>query len=896
MRVPVLPVINSPLGTAPTSRWWIRWCVRGYRLVILLTAAVLLQWSQQHRQQQAQGPAVSLQEAQRLFPQADRLGPRDARHDGHVAYSRTGDLLGYVLRTSPQTDDLIGYAGPNDLLVGLTPAGELTRVLLLQSGDTAAHVAAVQADQNFWQQLQGWQPGSETFPRIDGVSGSTLTSLAIAEALQRRLAGTTGSLRFPDEVTLAEVLAFFPAAAAFRPETHRPGWYTVIDAQQQVLGQVVRTSPVTDSLIGYRGPSECLFSVGLDGRTIQQVQLRSSFDTPEYVERVREDTGFWRTFHGLTLDQLRTLEFEAAGIEGVSGATQTSYAVAAGLRLRAQRMAESSPPFPSTVVNWSWRDSGLLVVIAGALWLTFGPARSRRWRKVWQAALMLFFLIGSGDLLSVALFTGWSQRGFPWTTAPTLCGLALVALLVPWTSRQQIYCHQICPHGAAQEWVGRHRRWQIHLSPRVSRWLGYLPGLLLCGAGLVAFTGLGWDLSSWEPFDGWILRQQAPVSLGLAIASLLLAVILPQSYCRYGCPTGALLKFVRSHGARETFGTAEWAAGVLVLSGAVWLASPTLEARLWRVAVPESVPATEQRLEGQAFGTFWKVTVRGAVADPAALQQQLAAELERVESRLSHWRPESETSQFNASDTTLELEYSPELIDLIARALQVSEQTQGAYDVTLAPLTEAWGFGPSGPQAASPTDAEIESLLARIGWQKLHVDREYHSLRKEIPDLQIDLGSVLQGYAADRLAEQLRSLGVQEFLIDVGGELRCAGTWRVAVEGSDGQAPLRSLDLQNAALATSGTYRPGPNGAPETAHILSLQTGRPIASPHVLCAVIAPTAQAADMWATALFCFPSADAQRLAAQEGLSLLLVDRTGSMIATGEFATAGTTQKKP
>lgn len=888
-------MISSPVPP-PASQGWLRWGVRGYRLLLLLSAVLLLQWSQQRLQQQALGPAVSLQNAQRLFPQADRLGPRDVRHDGHLVYTRGGDVLGYVLRTSPQTDDLIGYAGPNDLLIGLTPDGELTRTIWLESGDTAAHVTAVRADPDFWPQLQGWQPGSEPFPRIAAVSGSTLTSLAIAEALQRRLAGTTGSLRFPEEVTLAEVQGFFPTAVAFRPDGSRPGWYAVSDAQQQPLGHVVRTSPVTDNLIGYRGPSECLFSVGLDGQTIQQVQLRRSYDTPEYVGRVREETGFWRLFQGRTLDQLRTLDFAAEGIEGVSGATQTSYAVAAGLKLRAQRNAERHTGTDSASPAWSWRDCGLLLVLAGALWLTFGPVRSRRWRKAWQAVLILFFLIGSGDLLSVALCMGWARSGLPWTTAPALCGLALVSLLVPWTSRQQIYCHQICPHGAAQEWVGRNRRWQIHLPPRLGRWLGYVPGLLLCAAGIVAFLGLGWDLSSWEPFDGWILKQQAPISLGLAVASLLVAVVLPQSYCRYGCPTGALLKFVRSHGARESFGGAEWTAGLLVLSGAAWLSWPAVELKLQRVAAPEAVQASEQRLEGQAFGTFWSVTVRGAVADPAALQQQLATELERVESRLSHWRPESETSQFNASDTTLEMEYSPELIDLLALTQQVSQQTRGAYDVTLAPLTDAWGYGPSGPHAAPPTDAEIATLRARVGWQKLHIDREYHSLRKEVPDLQLDLGSVLQGYAADRLAEQLRASGVQEFLIDVGGELRCAGTWRVAVDGVAGRAPLRTLDLQDAALATSGTYRPGPNGAPETAHILSPQTGRPVASPHVLCAVIAPTAQAADMWATALFCVPSADAQRLASQAGLSLLLVDGSGKTIATGQFATADNPQPKP
>ena len=115
-------------------------------------------------------------------------------------------------------------------------------------------------------------------------------------------------------------------------------------------------------------------------------------------------------------------------------------------------------------------------------------------------------------------------------------------------------------------------------------------------------------------------------------------------------------------------------------------------------------------------------------------------ELERIESTLSHWRPDSFTSQFNQSETTLAAEYPAELIALVDRAQELSRLTDGRYDVTIALLVDVWGFGPSGEKTAPPTDEQINELLTRTGWQKLIVDTEANTLQKKHPQLQIDLG------------------------------------------------------------------------------------------------------------------------------------------------------------
>ncbi|MDX1965879.1 MAG: FMN-binding protein, partial [Planctomycetaceae bacterium] len=534
---PSLPIVTVP-NPPRRRRWtWRDAAIRSYRVAVLATAAYLLLASDRQVRQQELGPAVTLAEARRIFPAAGRLGPRDLQRDGHLVLGADGAQLGFVLKTAPYTDDLIGYAGPSNLLIGLSVDGRVVRVLLLSSGDTPAHVAAVRDAPAFWLQFRdrGANGGRES--RIDAVSGSTLTSLAMAEGIQRRLSGPSLSLRFPDEVTLAEVQGFFPQATNLKSHDPRHGWTRAVDAADATLGYVVRTSPATDGLIGYAGPTETLFAVAGDQQTISGVRLRKSYDTPEYVERVRGSEDYFQLFQGKSLAELREIDFVAAGIEGVSGATQTSYAVAEGLRRRALADARCADAQSASSASFRFRDGGLAAFIIGALGLTFLPwKKDRRLRAIWQLLLIAGFGLWFGDLLSLSLLAGWARHGLPIATAPILVVLVGVSLFIPWTTKQQIYCHQLCPHGAAQEWLGRFRRWHLHLPSRVSRALGFLPGTLLAGAFLLAVMSPRFDLAVIEPFDGWILKTGAAASFTIAIVSLAAAIFVPQAYCRYGCP------------------------------------------------------------------------------------------------------------------------------------------------------------------------------------------------------------------------------------------------------------------------------------------------------------------------------------------------------------------------
>ncbi|MFO0867929.1 MAG: FAD:protein FMN transferase [Pirellulales bacterium] len=857
------------------------WLPRVYRLAVLATVA----WALSRSSAPLARPSpfsVTLAEARRIFPQAARFSTLRAPEGGRSVWNDQDELLGYLLTTAPLSDTVVGYTGPSNTLLALDRDGRVVYARLLSSGDTPAHVAAVERATRFWTQLTGWIPRTDPPPQPDAISGSTLTSLAIIEGVERRLTGETTARRFPQPLTWAEVRRLIPAAAHWEMTAERPGWLRIDDAQGRPCGFIVRTSPHADHNRGYRGPSESLVAIATDGATVTGVALRSSYDTPEYVERVRADDAFFRSLAGRSVANWAVLDFQAAGIEGVSGATQTSYAVADGLR---RRFAADPFVTSTTVRTASGPDvlstASLLSILVIALLLTFSRLRSHRTlRWIWNAVLVLVFAAWLGDLVSLALLAGWARQGIPAGTAPATIALVAVALLVPWTTRQPVYCQRICPHGAAQFWLGRWRRLHVPLPPRVQQVLSRLPALLLVGGAALAIVRPQFDLTWLEPFDAWVLGAAATVSAVVALTGLAASLVVPHAYCRFGCPTGALLKFVRGGGSLDRWRWRDATAGCVALAAvaaACWPASPaTSSPSAFPQATDPTADNSPNQLQGRAFGTTWSIRFRAPVTDPG-VGVAARTELERIESLLSHWRPESATAQFNSSETILDVEQPAELLRLVQQAQQISQRTDGAYDITVAPLIDAWGFGPRGPRAVPPSDAELAELLEAVGWEKLRVDSTAGTLRKLHPQLSLDLGSLLQGYAADQLAAQLRAQGYQEFLINVGGELLAQGVWTVAIENPwDPSRPLRTLRLENAGLATSGVYRSRRAAGTEHArfahHLISPRTGQPYPVSAELCAVVAPTALEADAWATALLAIGPADGSRLAQEQGVTVI------------------------
>lgn len=371
-------------------------------------------------------------------------------------------------------------------------------------------------------------------------------------------------------IRVEEVQGFLPNADSLRPDSAERDGLFVLDANGRELGYVVRTQPQCRDIIGYCGVTDALIVLDPNWK-ILGLKVHASDDTREHVEDVVMDRRFLKKWNGLSWDAAAALDLKQAGIEGVSGATMTSMAIAQSVKARLQLSRDELAARPRLGIGW--RDAGMLVVIGAASVMAFGrPAWRHRWRRVFQVALIGYVGFVSGDLLAQKLFAGWARSGIPWTTAPGLVLLAVAALLVPWATRSPIYCHHICPHGAAQEWIGRLRpaRWRVTLPPGVVRGLEYLPAALLVFVLLVTMVALPFDLAGIEAFDAYLVRTAGVATLGVAVAGLVASFFVPQAYCRFGCPTGALLQFVRARGPTDHFSRRD-VAGLLLVAIAVAL-------------------------------------------------------------------------------------------------------------------------------------------------------------------------------------------------------------------------------------------------------------------------------------------------------------------------------------
>ncbi len=546
--------------------------LRLWRLGLLVAAVLLLRAAQDRRD--ADDAALTVERVRDFFPSADRMEPADAAGRQEVR-AADGSLLGRVTTTLPESKRIIGYSGPTHSLLAFDPQGRILGLRVLRSHDTSDHLAEVVADRAFFRQFVGRKPDKLPELELHTVTGATLTSTAIAEGVLARLgAAAQVSLRFPEEITLEEVRRLEPAAESLQENRGAVGGWQVLDRAGTRLGIAVRSSPVTDTLVGYKGPTDTLLLLDAEGRTLRGLAVRKSYDTGRYVGYVTGDRHFLKSFNGRSLEELAALNFKEAKIEGVSGATETSWSIAEGLKQRAADLLTRRPAGWLREIRWRWQDTGHALMIVSALLMAFTRLRGVAWlRHLHHAGLVIYGGFIAGELLSQGLLAGWGAHGTPWRSAPGLLLLAAVALLAPVFSGRQLYCHHLCAHGALQQLLARRLPWQLRLPPTVERWLARLPFALL-GLILVSVV-LGWglDLNALEPFDAYLFQVAGWASLVLAGVGLVAALFTPLAYCRYGCPTGALFKLLRVAGAGDHLGLRDVLAALALAGAALTLAA-----------------------------------------------------------------------------------------------------------------------------------------------------------------------------------------------------------------------------------------------------------------------------------------------------------------------------------
>lgn len=268
---------------------------------------------------------------------------------------------------------------------------------------------------------------------------------------------------------------------------------------------------------------------------------------------------------------------------------------------------------------------------------------------------------------------------------------------------------------------------------------------------------------------------------------------------------------------------------------------------------------------GTVYGTIYHITYEST--DDYALD--IRREMERVNQSLSMFNPRSVVARWNRGETEV---VDTLFLEMWAKAREVHDVSGGAFDVTVAPLVNAWGFGTEGKQMPEPS--EVDSLLSIVGMDK--VVQEGDRLVKTVPGVQIDASSIAKGLGVDLVAEFFDRHGVANYMIEIGGEIRVRGKsakdrpWRIGIDKpvDDSTALSRQLqtilELTGGSLATSGNYRRYyVVDGKKYAHTIDPKTGRPVQRDIVGASVYAPTCMEADAYATAFMVLGMEEARRV---------------------------------
>jgi thiamine biosynthesis lipoprotein len=298
------------------------------------------------------------------------------------------------------------------------------------------------------------------------------------------------------------------------------------------------------------------------------------------------------------------------------------------------------------------------------------------------------------------------------------------------------------------------------------------------------------------------------------------------------------------------------------------------------------------RWQGRTMGSPYTVQIVGTNLAPAqveALQAAIEARLKEVNRQMSHYQPDSELSQFNHAPAHTPFKVSPEFAQVVRFSLEIYRRSRGAFDITLAPVINLWGFGEKTDQRSVPSEAELKTALKKTGCQHLTVTAQ-DELIKDIPDLTINLSAVAKGYGVDEMVRVLRGRGLTNVYASIAGEVRVFGhnprgtNWHVGISAPvahwNEDDPLEAVAvLADRALSTSGDYQKFFTDAQgrRLSHIIDPQTGWPVQNKVGGVSVVAADSMTADALGTTLFVLgPEAGLKFIAAWTNAEVLFIVR--------------------
>ena len=303
-------------------------------------------------------------------------------------------------------------------------------------------------------------------------------------------------------------------------------------------------------------------------------------------------------------------------------------------------------------------------------------------------------------------------------------------------------------------------------------------------------------------------------------------------------------------------------------------------------AAPKAISIT-----GNTMGTSYHIKV---IADNLPPQETLKKEVDdrlvEVNGVFSTYIESSEVSRLNAYQGSEWSEISEEFVRLTEQALELSRLTDGAYDVTVGPLVNLWGFGPNFTESDVPDDVDIQRALTNSGYKNIILDVNENKLKKLNPNVYVDFSSIAKGYGVDQVAKLIEAKGYQNYMVEIGGEMRVSGingeqsNWRIAVEKPDAstRAVQRIIQVSNTAIATSGDYRNFfVRDGRRFSHTLDPTTGSPVNHSLASVTVLSPSSTMADAWATAFMVLGAKKGYDLAMQNELAVLFLIKDGANV---------------
>lgn len=303
-------------------------------------------------------------------------------------------------------------------------------------------------------------------------------------------------------------------------------------------------------------------------------------------------------------------------------------------------------------------------------------------------------------------------------------------------------------------------------------------------------------------------------------------------------------------------------------------------------------------LAGKTMGTTYSVKYidNGQIKNlpnSANIKAEMDNLLKIVNSEMSTYQKDSQISRFNQmKEANQPFEVSDDFIAVVKEAIVLNKITEQALDITVGPLVNLWGFGPTKRINKAPTAEQIAEKAKAVGIDKLEI--KDNQLIKKDPDVYIDLSSIAKGFGVDKLAEYLEHLGVENYLVEIGGELRGKGkniqgqAWRIAIEKpalEQGSATQIVVPLNNLAMATSGDYRNyfEDEQGNRFSHIIDPKQLRPISHNLASITVFASTTMAADGLSTGLFVLGTEKALEIAEKENIPVFIILKNGENFET-------------